>query len=61
MELDIKCKSLSKSGWIDVEVYLSREQAAVFCATRAGLPADARSWFVGNRGMQPFEPAPVNA
>jgi hypothetical protein len=38
----------------NVEVYLSRERGAIFCATLAALPQDARSWFIGNKGMRPL-------
>jgi hypothetical protein len=36
----------------NVEVYLTREGAATFCANLASLPYGARSWFIGNKGMQ---------
>jgi hypothetical protein len=38
----------------NVEVYLTRRQTAVFCTSLASLPADARAWFIGGRGAQPF-------
>jgi hypothetical protein len=38
----------------NVEGYLSRQKGAMFGATLAALPQDARSWFIGNKGMQPL-------
>jgi hypothetical protein len=38
----------------NVEVYLNREQMAAFCANLAQLPHDARTWYIGSKGMQRF-------
>ena len=38
----------------NVEVYLNREKAAVFCATLSMLPYDWQTWFIGSKGKQPL-------
>ncbi len=38
----------------NVEVYLRRDQNAMFCRSLAGLPHGTRSWFIGNKGMRSF-------
>ena len=38
----------------NVEVYLNREKMRAFCASLATLPYDARTRFIGNKGMQSF-------
>jgi hypothetical protein len=38
----------------NVEVYLSRQQLAAFCASLAALPYDSQSAFVGGKGIRPF-------
>jgi hypothetical protein len=38
----------------NVEVYLSRDQIATFCASLATLPSDSRTWFIGSQGLQPL-------
>ena len=38
----------------NVEVYLNREKAAVFCATLSRLPYDWKTWFIGSKGKQPL-------
>jgi hypothetical protein len=38
----------------NVEVYLNRRQTAAFCGNLAALSYDARTWFIGSKGMQPF-------
>jgi hypothetical protein len=39
----------------NVEVYLSKQQMAVFCGHLAGLPATARTWFIGSKGPRPLD------
>jgi hypothetical protein len=36
----------------NVEVYLNRQQTAAFCGNLATLPYDARTWFIGSKGMR---------
>jgi hypothetical protein len=36
----------------NVEVYLTRQQSAAFCVNLAALPYDARTWFIGSKGMR---------
>jgi hypothetical protein len=39
----------------NVEVYLNREKIGAFCGNLATLPYDAGTWFIGSKGMQPFQ------
>jgi hypothetical protein len=36
----------------NVEVYLTRQQSAAFCASLAALPYDSRTWFIGSKAMR---------
>ena len=36
----------------NVEVYLTRQRQAAFCANLATLPHDARTWFIGSKRLQ---------
>jgi hypothetical protein len=36
----------------NVEVYLNRQQSALFCGNLAALPYDSRTWFIGSQGMR---------
>jgi hypothetical protein len=38
----------------NVEVYLNRDKAAMFCATLSALPYNWATWFIGSRGKQPL-------
>jgi hypothetical protein len=39
----------------NVEVYLNREKIGAFCGNLATLPHDSGTWFIGSKGMQPFQ------
>ena len=38
----------------NVEVYLNREKAAVFCRNLAMMPYNWQTWFIGSKGKQPL-------
>ncbi|HXW04181.1 MAG TPA: hypothetical protein VD833_03035 [Vicinamibacterales bacterium] len=40
----------------NVEVYLTRRQAAAFCGNLARLPYGPRTWFIHSKGVQRFGP-----
>ena len=39
----------------NVEVYLSNQQMAVFCANLASLPYESGTWFIGSKGIRPLQ------